>query len=135
MIRLKNALLLNAVSSGATGLLLLIFPGFFAGLFGTSQSIPYTVTGIFLLFFALDVYLQSRKDPLHYGRVQWIIALDILWVVGSLIIIVPRLFNLTAIGYILIGGVALWVAAMAVLQSLGLRQLSGKSTAGPSSIS
>lgn len=47
-----------------------------------------------------------------------------LWVIGSLILILPQLFGLTLLGYILIGAVALWVAAMAILQTRGLQKLS-----------
>jgi membrane protein required for beta-lactamase induction len=125
MTSLKNVLFINAVSSAASALLLIVFPGFFAELFGTTHMAPFIVVGIFLLLFAVDVYLQSRKNPLNPKQVQRIIAMDISWVIGSLIIIVLRLFGLTFLGYLIIGGVALWVAAMAILQSVGLKQLSG----------
>jgi len=124
MNRLKNILMINAVSSGATALLLIAFSGLAAELFGTSQTFPYLGVGIFLLLFASYVYIQSRKKPLHSKNVQSIIAIDVLWVIGSLIIILPQLFGLTQFGYILIGAAALWVAAMAILQTRGLQKFS-----------
>lgn len=123
MTYLKNVLRVNAISSGATALLLIIFSEFTAGLFGTSQTTPFIEVGVFLLLFAAFVYFQSRKDPLQPGKIKWIIALDVTWVIGSLAIILPQLFGLSALGYLLIGGVALWVAAMAWLQSNGLNKL------------
>lgn len=121
---LKNVLLVNAISSAATALVLLAFPGFLAEVFGISQTAPFTETGIFLLLFATYVFFQSRKPQIQGGRLRFIISIDVLWVVGSLLIIVPQLFGLSLMGYLLIGGVAAWVAAMAFLQARGLKQLS-----------
>lgn len=121
---LKNALQINPISSGVTALLLILFSGFSAELFGTSRTAPFIGAGVFLLLFASYVFLQSRKEPLQSKKVQLIIALDVVWVIGSLIIILPRLFELSSIGYILIGAVGLWVAAMAWLQFKGLNEIS-----------
>jgi len=119
---LKNVMLINALSSGATGLLLLFFPGYTAELFGASSQMPFVAVGAFLLLFALLVFMQSRRKPLRKGWVKFIIALDIIWVVESLIILFPKMFDLSFLGYALIGAVALWVALMAVLQARGLKQ-------------
>jgi hypothetical protein len=124
MLNLKNVLLLNALSSGATGLLLVLFPGYVANLFGTGITVPFTAVGIFLLLFALLVFLQSSKTPLCKGWVKAIIALDVLWVVESFFIVFPKMFGFTTLGYILIGAVAFWVALMAFLQMRGLKQFS-----------
>jgi hypothetical protein len=121
MNRLKNVLLVNALSSGATGLLLFLFPRFTAGLFGTTHAWAFVATGIFLMAFAIFVFIQSRKAVPHRGWVKFIIALDILWVVESLIIVLPALFGLSMIGYLLIGAAAAWVALMAFLQTRGLK--------------
>lgn len=119
---LKNILRVNAISSGATALLLILFSGFTAELFGTFQTMPFIGTGTFLLLFATYVLLQSRKEPILLGKVQLIIGLDISWVIGSLIIILWQLFELSSVGYLLIGAVAIWVAAMAWLQFKGLNK-------------
>lgn len=114
-------MLVNALSSGATGLLLVLLPGYTAGLFGAAYTWPFVATGIFLLVFALLVFMQSRKQTPNKSWVKVIIALDILWVIESLIIVLPALFGLTVLGYCLIGAVAAWVALMAFLQARGLR--------------
>lgn len=123
MIRLKNILRINSVSSGVTGLLLVLFSGFIADLFGASKTAPFTGVGLFLLLFAVYVYLQALKEPIQTKNIRLIIAIDTAWVIGSLIIILPGLFGLFIIGYILIGAVAAWVSAMAFLQSRGLKEL------------
>ena len=123
MTNLKNVMLINAVSSGATGLLLILFPGYTAQLFGAGRQLPFVLAGIFLVLFAVLAFWHSRRDPLSTGWVKIIVALDILWVVESLILLFPKLFGFSAVGYMLIAGVALWVAVMAALQAKGLKQI------------
>ncbi|WP_162915554.1 hypothetical protein [Paraflavitalea soli] len=119
---LKNVLLINALSSGATGVLLVLFPGLVAGLCGATLTWPFVAAGLFLIVFAALVFVQSRKQVMQKGWIKLIIALDIIWVIESLIIVVPQLFGLSFLGYFLIGAVAGWVALMAFLQSRGLKQ-------------
>lgn len=121
MTSLKNVLLINALSSGATGLLLIEFPSFIAQLFGVVQTMPFMATGIFLIAFALLVYYSSRQKPANKTLVRWIIALDIMWVIDSLIIVVGQLFDITFIGYAVTLAVALWVGLTAYLQIRGLK--------------
>ncbi|WP_337041721.1 hypothetical protein [Emticicia sp. 17c] len=122
MTNLKNVLLINALSSGATGLLLIEFPAFTAKMFGVAASLPFMLIGVFLVGFSLLVYYASRQNPLSRNLVRLIIFLDIVWVVDSLIIVIPQLFSLTFIGYALITAVAAWVGLMAFLQIKGLKE-------------
>lgn len=122
MTTLKNVLLINALSSGATGLLLIEFPSFTAQLFGVVQTMPFMATGVFLAAFALLVYYASHQKPVNKTLVRWIIALDIMWVIDSLIVIVGQLFGITFIGYAITLAVALWVGLMAYLQIKGLKE-------------
>lgn len=121
---LKNVLLINALTSGATGLLLTIFPSAVADIFGHPQSLPFTAVGIFLSIFAGIVYLQSRKTQVSKSWLKLIIALDMLWVIESVVIIAAQMFGFTMIGYLLIAAVAAWVGLMALLQIRGLRAIS-----------
>ena len=118
---LKNVLLINGLSSAATGLLLFLVPDRAAGLFGTVHAWPFIATGLFLVAFGVFVFLQSRKQTPDKGWVKFIIGLDILWVLDSLIVVVPSLWGLSVTGYVLIGLVAAWVGLMALLQIKGLR--------------
>lgn len=123
MISLKNVLLINAVSSGATGMGLVVLAETVAGLFGTTAVGAVMGVGIFLVVFAAGVLNEAMQCTTRITNVYIIIALDILWVIGSIAIVLPQLFNLSAIGYIAITAVALWVAAMAYLQMKGVKQI------------
>ncbi|SKC58146.1 hypothetical protein [Ohtaekwangia koreensis] len=120
---LKNVLLINAVSSGATGVGLIVFARTVADLFGTSQSQVFTGVGIFLVVFAAGVLYEGIQKSPRPLQVYTIITLDVLWVIGSFAIVLPQLFNLSVIGYIAITAVALWVAAMAYLQIREVKQV------------
>jgi hypothetical protein len=122
MATLHNVMRINAASSGATGLLLLLFPAATGRLFEVEATWPFTAAGIFLLLFALFVFSEARHPVPRRNRVRWIIALDVLWVVESGALLVPGVLSLSVIGSLLIAGVALWVALMAYLQIRGLRQ-------------
>lgn len=124
MITLKNVLVVNALSSGVTGLLLVVMPQTVAGIFEVPQKEPFLATGIFLVLFALLVFYASSKKEVDRALVKFIIYLDMLWVVASLAIVVPQLFNLSLWGYLLITGVAVWVGLMAYLQHTGLKRAS-----------
>jgi hypothetical protein len=120
---LKNVLLVNALSSGATGLGLVAFSAPVATLFGLTEPAPVIEVGIFLVAFALLVFREGRKTTSNLKMVKWIIALDISWVVVSLLTVALQLFNLSPLGYLAIGAVAFWVAMMAYLQISGMKRL------------
>lgn len=120
MITLRNVLKINAVSSGATGLLLLAFSGYFMSLFAAGSASPFIVAGVFLLLFSIFVMLVALQKELKASLVKSIIWMDILWVIGSLLLVLTIGGSISVVGNILIAGVALWVLAMAVLQQKGL---------------
>lgn len=120
---LKNVLLINAVSSGATGAGLIVFAPFVAQLFATSSYQSLWFVGGFLLSFAALVLMAAIKDHPQAKMVRLIIVLDISWVIASVAVIVLQLFHLSIIGYITIGAVALWVAAMAYFQIQGIKEM------------
>ena len=118
---LKNILLLNGASSGATGVLLLAFSRFFANLFQVSSTIAFTAVGIFLIVFAACVIWVAMGD-MNRRTVQLIITLDTIWVGLSFIVAIFFYDEISLIGSVLIEVVAIWVAAMAILQTKGLKQ-------------
>jgi hypothetical protein len=122
MISLKQVLLVNAVSSGATGALLMLFPATATSLFGVAAVAPFLAVGGFLLVFAAGVGYEGMQKPLRPTRVQLIIGLDVIWVVGSLVAIALLFPVLSTQGNMLILAVAGWVAAMAYLQTRALRE-------------
>jgi hypothetical protein len=123
MTTLRNVLMINAVTSGITGLILAIVPGFVANLFATSNTTAFVSVGIFLFAFAVMVFIASFQNPLREKTVNIIITLDTLWVITSLAIIVLQVLDVSIVGYFLIAGVAAWVGFMAYLQFKGRKQL------------
>jgi hypothetical protein len=95
MITLKNVLLVNALSSGATGLLLALMPQTIANLFEAHQSWPFLETGIFLIVFALLVFYAYAQKRVKPSLVKTIIYLDSAWVIVSMIIVVFTLINMS----------------------------------------
>lgn len=122
MTTLKNVLLVNAVSSGATGVGLIIIPDVIANLFEVSKISPFVGVGVFLMAFAAAVYLVSRRTPSNENAVRLIIFLDSIWVAGSIGIIMFQLPVLSKVGYLIVGAVAAWVGLMAYLQYQGVKQ-------------
>ncbi len=120
---LKNVLLVNALTSGATGLGLIAFATPIAILFGISEPTPVIEVGIFLVVFAILVFREGRRTIYNLSMVKLIIALDIAWVLVSTLIVLLQLFNLTPLAYFAISAVALWVAGMAFLQINGMKRL------------
>jgi hypothetical protein len=120
MKKLKNVLLVNSLSSGATGLLLVAAPAPVSRIFGVTELWPFVATGVFLLMFALLVYLAYLSKRISKSLVKSIIYLDEVWVVASLVLVFATLPQLTVIGHALILAVAAWVALMAYLQYKGL---------------
>lgn len=113
---LKLTLVINAVSSGVTGILLLGFNNFFSALFDIQADRIFLGCGVFLIVFALLVFYESRKPNISEKSVWIITSLDISWVIGSIVILLLLWNSLSLIGNLLIIIVALWVASMACFQ-------------------
>lgn len=120
---LKNVLLINAVSSGVTGILLALTPGFFATLFNVNTTFPFTAVGIFLIIFSLFVLTNAFRDPIQKSWTKVIIGLDISWVLGSVIAVAILFSSISLLGSIIIIAVAGWVGLMAYLQNKGLTNI------------
>jgi len=121
MIQLTTTMQINAISSGATGLGLMAAASPIAGLFGVTQTVPFIATGIFLVIFAIYVFTVSKGKPINPGAVRFVIIMDVLWVLTSVIAIIALFPLISGIGSLVIGAVAVWVAGMAYLQSAGLK--------------
>jgi uncharacterized membrane protein len=122
MISLKNVLYINGTSSGITAAGLITFPKKIADIFEVQQVSVFTGVGIFLFAFAAVVLFEASRINTRPKQVQLIIALDILWVVASLVTVLMTLTAVSMIGHFLILTIAIWVGAMAYLQKKGLKQ-------------
>lgn len=120
---MKKALAVNAVFSGFSGIILLLYSAEFAGFFAIRQAIPFVVTGTALIFFSLTiVYEIRRQSPL---AILWIIIQDLLWVMGSIYLLIFNPFALSQNGLYAIAVVAAIVLLMAVNQAAYLAKFDG----------
>lgn len=110
---------MNSISSGATGILLTLFPGLVASLFGVSESVYFFEAGVFLVLFAAFVMYVATRNPIRLKLVMMVTTLDLIWVLGSIVAAFMLAGIVTTIGIVLIIAVAAWVAMMALLQFKG----------------
>ncbi len=121
MNKLQNALVLNALFSGVSGTASIVLNWQIAELFGTPNTTIFWIIGFVLIFFALTISYEIFKQ--RSLAVLWIIAQDILWVIGSILILAIDPFNILLYGKILIAVVAIIVFFMAVSQSRALAEM------------
>lgn len=120
---LLNTLRANAVFSFLCGIDAILFNQFFMSLFGISTSYVFPVLGVGLLIFGATVFYESRRKPIKPLAVKAIIGQDVVWVVGSALIILTNVFSFSTTGLWLTAVVAILVAAFAYLQYRGMKQL------------
>lgn len=120
---LKKVLLINGISSGATGLLLTLMHQVFANVFEVEMTTPFLATGIFLILFSVIVLASAIVKPIRPNAVRTITALDILWVLGSIICVGALYATISGWGSFLISAVGLWVGLMAYLQLRFLKNI------------
>ena len=123
MITLRNVLLINAVSSGFTGLALIVASRVIANLLEIAYPGAVFGVGVFLLAFSIGVYAVSRSPNPSRKAVESIIVMDSLWVVSSMAVVVFQLATESFLGNCIITAIALWVALMALLQYKGMKGL------------
>jgi hypothetical protein len=119
---LQRALLGNAAFSGLSGLVMVLAAGAISQFLGIANPLPLIVAGIVLtLYMPILVWLANQSPvPVHFA---WaVIALDILWVIGSLVLIFTNLVPLTIGGKWAVAITADIVALFALLQYVGLRR-------------
>ncbi len=121
MNRLQKALGINFLFSGISGLGLIVFHKSIANLFGIEQNYIFWMIGIGLIFFALTILYEVKKQ--RRLAVQWIVIQDFIWVVGSAILLILKPFNISNTGNNLITIVAIIVFLMAISQSIALAQI------------
>lgn|SRR5690606_1240961 len=119
--KLKQVLLINAISSGFTGILIAVLPEIAADIFKIKIITPFIGVGVFLIIFALFVLFTATNTPISKRLTQVIIAIDILWVMLSIIIICLVFPIISLLGSIIISAIACWVGIMAFLQTKTLK--------------
>lgn len=125
---LQKYLTANAIFSTFTGLVALIFQEKVEQLFSVKPSNFFFILGILLLFFALTILVEIKKQ--RAIPVLWITIQDMLWVVGSIIFLVWNPFDISVEGNIIIGVVAVVVLLLGLGQAKGLARIDEGTTRG-----
>ena len=117
---LRTALKGNAIFSILSGLTLILFNTFFQTLFATDLSL--WILGLALLFFAGQVLYTALRKSLVKKEVVSIIVMDILWVIGSVVLLIA-VPGIPTMGKWIVILVALFIADFAVFQYLGWKKV------------
>lgn len=116
MNELKRYLTINSIFSAVCGIAMIILPVGLSSFFDIVNPYVFPVIGLNLIIFSLFVWYVSRKHLTNKTLVNLISGLDALWVLGSLIIVLFGLFELSKNGNILIVFVAIWIAFLGYKQ-------------------
>jgi hypothetical protein len=114
--KLKVYLTVNSIFSAKSGIIMLIFSNGLNIIFGINNSYVFPIIGLNLILFSAFVWFVYRKHLTNRLLVHIISGLDVLWVIGSLLIIFLKLFDLSKTGYIIIGIVGIWIGFLGYMQ-------------------
>jgi hypothetical protein len=117
---LKFALVADGAASGATGILLAAGAGHLTGLLGLPEALMF-YAGLFLVPYALFVAWVGFRPEIPRGAAGLIVALNIVWCVGSFALLAWGAVNPGVLGHLFVAAQALVVGAFAMLQIAGLR--------------
>jgi len=120
-VSVRNAVLADGVISGAMGALLIVAAGPLSGLLGISAGFLFWV-GVAFMPWMLALLLIGRKDQPSARAVETVIALNMLWVVASIGLIIFGPFDMTGLGIAFVAAQALAVTIFADLQFVGLKR-------------
>ena len=118
---LRRSLQLDGAASGLTGALLVLAAPPISRLIGLSAPGIARAVGVGLLIFAVALLWNARRPVPSRSEAVLAVALNAVWVVGSLILIVDA--PLTLLGAGAVAAVAAAVLGFSVLEVIGLRRL------------
>lgn len=122
---LVRALRWNALFSCVSAIAMLATAEWLATQLGLGSPVPVYVVAVFLLLFSGQLATIVRTGRIRRWEVSAIIAGDLAWVLGSIVLIALFYRSLTGIGLLLVDVVALAVLFFAVQQIRGLRAWPG----------
>ncbi|GAA2387358.1 hypothetical protein [Nonomuraea africana] len=118
---LRLALAADAVVTGGNGLIYLAAAGPVSGLLGPDAGLLREI-GIFLLVYGAAVGFLAGRATISRGATTAVIALNIIWTLGSIAAVATGLLEFTTVGAVWAIAQALVVAGFAELQIMGLRK-------------
>lgn len=118
---LRLALKLDAVATGALGVMSLAAGPVLEGLLGTPLAVLWPL-GLFLVAYAASIWIASTRPSVSRPAAWTVVAINLLWVIGSVAVVAAGWFPLTGLGTAFVLVQAAAVALFADLQFLGLRR-------------
>ena len=118
---LRFALLADAVASGATGLLMIAGAEALDRLLGLPVPLMREAGLLLVPYVALVAFVGTREN-IPVAAVKTIVALNVLWVLGSIGLLISGLVAPTMLGYAFVIVQAIAVGVFAELQIIGLRR-------------
>ena len=118
---LRQALLSDAVTSAACGLLMLLGAGPLSGLLGVPEMLLRLAGAVLLPYAALIAYLGLREQ-LQRPIVWAVVIGNVIWTADSLLLLMSGWVEPTRAGYAFVIAQALVVLMYAELQYMGLRR-------------
>jgi len=120
MNKLQKALKSNALFSSISGIIMILLNHQIANIFGTNNNTVFWIVGSVLIYFAITIWYEIRKQ--RRLAILWIIIQDYTWVLGSIILLIFNPFQVTLIGNLIIGIIALIVLYMGINQMIELNK-------------
>ncbi len=118
---LRRALMLDALASGATALLVIAAAGLLEGFLGLPAALLRGAGLVLIPYVAFVVYVGTR-EIISRPAVWTVIAANALWAIASALLLVSGFVAPTALGYAFVIAQAVVVALLGELQYMGLRR-------------
>src|SRR5262245_6728203 len=118
---LRRALVLDAVASGATALLVIAAAGLIDGLLGLPVALLRGAGLVLVPYVAFVVFVATRAR-IEPAAVWLIIACNALWAIASFGLLLSGQLAPTGLGIAFVAAQAIVVALLGELQYLGLRR-------------
>jgi len=118
---LRRVLIVDALSSGAMGIAMLALADEFAGMLDLPVELIREAGIILLPFAAFVAFVASRREPARIA-VWSIIALNVVWVVDSILLLFTGWVGPNGLGYVFVIAQAAVVLALADFEYVGLKR-------------
>jgi hypothetical protein len=118
---LRRALILDAVASGVTALLMIAGGGLVEDLLGLPAALLRWAGLVLVPYVAFVIYAGTR-EAISRSAVWVIIVANVLWAAASALLLASGWVSPTALGYAFVVAQAVVVALLGELQYIGLRR-------------
>jgi hypothetical protein len=118
---LRRVLVLDAVASGATGLLAIVASGFLSWLLNLPAGLLLGA-GLVLVPYVLFVAFTATRPDIPHPAVWLIVIANALWALASVALLLSGLVSPNALGVAFVLAQAAVVALLGELQYVGLRR-------------